>query len=237
MDEIQLRAGQRLGELRGMFEEMVELGRMRSDFALRQFVVGQHDMPGRQRAQALAELQSLYFSMSDVYDDLECSQMELEDALEDAERTNEERARRYIEISINRLRRKILNLTIHLSQRLKEVDCLLELLKNMPRYTAEQLEQEEREYWLRRLTRQAFLAMIDPGGNKDALLQMATRPGKVKPVLPFNPADAYKSMGLDDDEIRAFLLQSGIALNDGKTAGAGRGRGKRGRAIETTTSG
>lgn len=200
----------RLRKLEGMIGEMFELGRMRSDFALTHFVVGQHDTPGKQRAQALAELQALYFSMADVYDDLELTRIELDELIKSQSRTPREK------LEIKKKTRKILGLEMHLAQRVKEIDCLLKILDVLPRYTADQLEAEEPAYWAMRLSRQAFMAPRDPGGNLDAVLQIVTIPGEKKPIVPIGPEQLLKGLGLDIKDIAHGLRKAGLITEDGE---------------------
>lgn len=195
---------ERMAQLRGMFDEMMEAGRMRSDFALRHFVVGAHDTPGRQRSQALAELQAMYFSLADVWDDMRLAQIDLGEMGE----PENERGR----IEYERTARKILALQINLMQRIKEVDCLLELLQGMKRYTAQELEAEEPLYWAARLARQAFMAQRDAGGNIDAMLQMATIPGELKPAVPLSAVDFLKGIGFSAEQIAKGLADAGIEV-------------------------
>ncbi|HUI88725.1 MAG TPA: hypothetical protein VLX61_08345, partial [Anaerolineales bacterium] len=179
-------------KLQKLLPEMIELGRMRSDFALEHFVVGMHDMPGRQRAQALAELQAMYFSLGELYDDIRLTELDLK---ENDRKTERQR------IQAEGLERKLLSLSINLRQRIKEVDCLIKLLGKMPEYTAEQLENEEKIYWATRLTRQAYLMPRDAGGNLDALLQFITEAGKDKPVVPVGPHQFLLGLGLDAEAV------------------------------------
>lgn len=206
MNDVTVLANDRINKLKSMLGEMVELGRMRSDYALEHFVVGQHDVPGRQRAQALAELQAMYFSLADVYDDMELAKLDLEEVKGDNQRA---------QIQRRQLERKIAGIQIHLIQRVKEIDCLLKLLEQMPRYTAEQLEAEEPIYWAARLSRQAFIAPRDPGGNLDAILQMVTIPGLKKPTTPVSPDVFLNGLGLDLKEIAAGLLHSKLITEQG----------------------
>ncbi len=192
---------QRTDKLRELLPEMVELGRMRSDFALDHFVVGQHDMPGRQRAQALVELQSMYFGLGEVYDDLRLAQLDLEEKPRETPRQK---------IAAEGLERRILQLSINIYQRIKEIDHLIELLGKMPKYTAEQLEKEEAVYWATRLPRQAYLMPRDPGGNLDALLQYITKPGEDKPVLPAGPHTFLLGLGIDAKVLAERLKEVGI---------------------------
>jgi hypothetical protein len=84
----------------------------------------------------------------------------------------------------------------------------------MPKYTAEELEAEEPTYWAARLTRQAFMAQRDPGGNIDAILQMATIPGMMKPITPLSP-DAYlKGIGIPVAQIAIGLRHAKLISED-----------------------
>ncbi len=201
---IQLDVESRAERLRTLLPDMLELGRMRSDFALTHFVVGQHDTPGRQRAQALVELQSLYFSMGEVYDELKLAQLDLEGLQAKWVKTKRDR------ILIAGLERKIMAIGMNIFQRVKEIDCLLELLSKIPSYTAERLEKEEAAYWAVRLTRQAYLAPRDPGGNLDALVQYITEPGKLKPAVPVGPHEFLAGLGLDLRQVTDGLVKAGI---------------------------
>ena len=205
-------AHSRIEQLENMMNEMNELGRMRSDFALIHFVVGQHDTPGKQRAQAVMELQAMYFALADVYDDMQTAQLDLTD-MDIRETTVKADARSRIER--RKLLRKIQSMEMHITQRVKEIDCLLDLLDKLPKYTAKELEEEEPVYWAARLTRQAFLAGRDPGGNLDALLQFATVPGELKPITPVSPEGYLKSLGLEIEKIAAGLQYAGILTEEG----------------------
>jgi hypothetical protein len=206
MSDIQTQAETRIHQLEGMLGEMNELGRMRSDFVLEHFVAGQHDTPGRQRAQVLAELQSLYFAMADLYDDMQIAQIDLTEIEGDDPRE---------QIQRRKLERGIAGMAITLNQRVKEIDHLLEILTKLPRYTADELEKEEPIYWAARLSRQAYLAPRDPGGNLDAILQMATTPGLKKPTTPISPDRFLLGLGLDVQDVAAGLVAAGLLTEAG----------------------
>lgn len=191
-----------------MLGEMVEAGRMRTDFALRHFVIGAHDTPGRQRAQALNELQVLYFSLADVYDEIELAE------LERAEILRRWRINTRARMEVKKLERTILQGSIHIFQRMKEVDTLLKVLQALPKYTAEELEAEEPLYWSHRLARQAFMAQRDPGGNLDAMLQILTTPGHTKPSVPIGPTDFLMGAGIKPEVIAAGLVNAGIITKE-----------------------
>ncbi len=208
MNDLILQAAEdRQETLRELLPEMMELGRMRSDFALEHFVVGQHDLPGRQRAQALVELQAMYFSLGEVYDDMRLTKLDLDENKRETERDR---------IKAEGLERKLLSISMSLRQRIKEIDYLIELLKKMPKYTADELEQEEPKYWAARLARQAFLAPRDPGGNLDAVLQLVTVPGEDKPILPAGPHEFMLGMGLEVGAVAKGLEKLGLITAEGR---------------------
>lgn len=177
MDEKQ-KLGNTIVTLRQLLDEMQGLSQPRSNFALTHFVVGQHDLPGRQYQQALLELQAMLFAMGDMYDDLEVAQLDLADLHADELMPL---ARK--EIAMRRANRKMEEMKINIAGRLREAEFLVALLNSMPKYTLEDLEKEEAEYWNRRLSRQHFMALTGDPGNVDAMIQMFTRPGEAKPLI------------------------------------------------------
>lgn len=169
-------------ELEGALEEMDQFSQPRSDFALRHFVVAQHDLPARQRKQALDDLQALLYAIYDMRDKVELAEIDLSEREEEmAQATG--RARRRLEIETRRLRREIWQLGLQMRGRESEARTLLGILRSMPRVTREEFEAQEGEYWRRRLTRQLYEHQMGGGGNLAAMLQVLTEPGQVTPLL------------------------------------------------------
>jgi hypothetical protein len=194
-------------QLHELIDEMKALSQPRSNFALKHFVVGQHDLPARQRQQVILELQSMMFELANQYDEICLARLDIEE-FEEALEKAEGRSRQRIQIQIDQKRRFIDGVEIGLTGRLRECDYLYAMLQHMPKVTAEQLEAEEDSYWAMRLSRQFLLAGRDPGGNLTAVLQMLTQPGKPRPELGAEFADALKVLGLSENAIKL--------LNEGK---------------------
>jgi hypothetical protein len=188
-------------QLHELIDEMKELSQPRSDFALKHFVVGQHDLPARQRQQAILELQSMMFELANQYDEICLARLDIEEFEEALDKT-EGRQKQRIQIQIDQKRRFIEGVEIGLTGRLRECDYLYAMLQHMPKVTAEQLEVEEEAYWAMRLSRQLLLAGRDPGGNLTAILQMLTDPGKPRPELAAEFVDALKLLGLSEGSIK-----------------------------------
>jgi Tfp pilus assembly protein PilN len=163
-------------------QEIEEFAQPRSDFALAHFVIAQHDLPARQRKQILDELQVLLYAIYDLRDKRELAEIELEE-LEAAQPENDFEYRRN-EVRRRQLRREIWNIDFALRGREREAMTLLRLLEQMPKFTREEFEAQEAEYWKRRLTRQWQELQLGGGGNLSSLLSLMTVPGHEMPLLP-----------------------------------------------------
>jgi small-conductance mechanosensitive channel len=192
----------RQNQLRELLAEMRELNQPRSNFALRHFVVGQHDMPARQRQQVIIELQALMFELANQSDEIRLSELDIQDLNKELEQATEENQKERIRIRIGQKQRAIESQSLFLTGRLRECDTLYAMLKEMPKVTAEQFEAEEEAYWSARLSRQYILGQRDVGGNLTAVLQMLTEPGTPRPELEARLHNVMQVLGLSDDAIK-----------------------------------
>lgn len=175
--------GNYIATLSDLLAEMKTLSQPRSKFALQHFVVGQHDLPGRQYQQVILELQALFFAMGDLYDQYEEAQIDVDEAEYALDNLSEGFERRRKQVEYRRALRRMEELKITIAGRMREAEFLLGLINSMPRYSLEQLEKEEAVYWQLRLSRQHMLARMGDPGNLDAVIQMFTDPGKQKPQI------------------------------------------------------
>lgn len=171
-----------IGTVAGLLSEMQELGQPRTDFVLKHFVVGTHDRPARQRKQILDELQAMMFSLADMVDSVRLAELDIQE-MEAQEPANDFVAKRQ-QISIGQKRRQIQAVSLQVNGRLAECRTLLAILAKMPKYTREEMEAEEAEYWTARLSRQFLIGQKDVGGNLTAIVDMLTEPGTDKPAIP-----------------------------------------------------
>jgi hypothetical protein len=162
-------------------QEIEEFAQPRSDFALAHFVIAQHDLPARQRKQALDELQVLLYAIYDLRDKRELAEIELEELNASQPANNFERRRN--EVRKRQLQREIWNIDFALRGREREAVTLLRLLEQIPKCTREEFEAQEAEYWRRRLTRQWQELQLGGGGNLSSLLGAMTMPGRAMPLL------------------------------------------------------
>lgn len=191
MNELIVSAKKKIDKVEELFDEIRELQQNRSNFALEKFVVGQHDKPARQRKQVLDELLVLLDGLNQCVVDYEMTQIDIEEL---QEKVSDKFERRRNEIKLREKQRAIKFIELRIIGLVRECNFLLAMLERMPKYTREQFEKEEAEYWESRLSRQAWLTDRFGGnfGNVDAILQLYSSPGMPKPSLPVNTSDYIK---------------------------------------------
>ncbi len=179
----------RITQLQASFEQVAQ---PRTDYMLKHFVVGSHDLPGQQFKQVLMELRTRMFSLADLKDDVALLEVEIEEFEQVAE-ISPKRA----EIEIRRKKRRIADLTYQITGLISECETLLAIYEKMPKFTAEEIEQQELEYWSRRLSRQHTALRLGDPGNLAAILQMFTEPGKEAPMIAdlSYPLQAFGALG------------------------------------------
>lgn len=133
-----------------------EIQKPRSKFQLQNFVVNQHDTDEMRYVQTVQEIQHLYYTIR--LTTLELKKMEIEvERLRSSGDEIEELEAQMKELNLEQAR--IVGIGAF-----RELDNLLEIFNSFPiKYTREQIEQAQPEYWNKRLTRQSDLEMI--GGS------------------------------------------------------------------------
>jgi len=145
-------------------------------------VAGQHDLPGRQRAQVLTELQNKLFAIKRANIERERILLRIDKAKKCMELGGAHNQREAA-LDIEQAELDFEELNLARLGAAREANTLLSIFSTMPAYTREQLEAEEAAYWSRRLTRQYIIGGRDIGGNLDAVLQVLTEPGTAKPQV------------------------------------------------------
>lgn len=165
----------------------LEIQQPRSNFALDHFVKKLHDLPERQYEQIVEELRRAYGMIRGLLLDQERLQIEKANLIKKAINTQD----RLDEIEAEQKDIALDDVEASLTGKLREFDCLYKLWEEMPKYTREDIEKAEPEYWRLRLTRQAgeervSLALGVGRGNLDALWQagMLTAPRMDMNTLP-----------------------------------------------------
>jgi hypothetical protein len=135
-----------------------EVQQSRSAFQIEKFVVGQHDTPEMQYYQCVLEIQSLYYTIKEVILEMEIAELEITKL-----RTSQD--------PIDELKAQIKELGLEKTKvvgvgAFRELEILLSILNNYPRYSREDIEIAQPTYWNNRLERQATAQAI--GGSQHA---------------------------------------------------------------------
>jgi hypothetical protein len=140
-----------LSEITSLFtpeivELFAEISQSRSDYQIEKFVVNQHDTDEMRYVQTLLEIQSIYYTVKHL--DLEAKKDKIK--LERLRATGDEiDALEAEQLEIGMERGSIVALGTY-----RELETLLKILAQFPRYTRAQIEANQAEYWHKRMNRQ-----------------------------------------------------------------------------------
>jgi hypothetical protein len=201
MSDIIVQIDERTNKLQSLLNEMRELAQPRSNFALRHFVVAQHDTPARQRQQVLLELQGLMFELADRKDEIVLLELDIEELNERLEAETNPRQQTRLLIEQAGKRRRVESLQMLLDGRLRECDTLYAMLDEIPKVDNAELERQEADYWSKRLTRQYMIGQRDVGGNLNSMMGILTELGKPRPELA-GEDHAFGLIGLSEDAVK-----------------------------------
>jgi hypothetical protein len=162
---------------------MAEVQQSRSNFQIEKFVVNQHDTEEMRYFQTLLELQSLYYTIKVVSLEMQKSEIEIQRLRATGDPIDEIDAQ-IKEVGLEQTR------LIGIGS-FRELDTLIEIYNSFPtKYTRDEIEKAQEQYWSLRLRRQSVLESI--GGSQaqashlDALRQMGalevTAEGMLKSV-------------------------------------------------------
>jgi hypothetical protein len=139
-----------------------EVHQPRSTFQLERFVIGQHDTDEMQYVQCVTEIQALYYTIKEVSLSLQITEIEITRLRATGDEIDELNAQ-IKELGIEQTR--VVGVGAF-----RELKVLLDLLKNFPAYTREEIEEGQLEYWTKRLNRQE---RVSP--NQQAIEQAKTK--------------------------------------------------------------
>jgi hypothetical protein len=155
-----------------------EVTQSRSRYQIDKFVVNQHDTDEMKYLQILLELQGLYYSTKDRMLEMEKGRIKIKRLRATGDEIDELEAQQ-IELALEQS-------SLHSISVYREMKHLLEILERFPRYTREQIEENQSEYWHKRMHRQAEIDMLagNPAlaGHVTSLIQM----GEIKYIAPEN---------------------------------------------------
>lgn len=152
---------------------MAEIQQSRSNFQIEKFVINQHDTDEMRYQQTVIEIQSLYYTIKTVSLELKKTQIEI-DRLR---ATNDE---------IDELNAQIKELGLEQTRLIgigafRELDCLLKIYNSfLIKFTREQIENRQLDYWNKRLEKQSLLEAIGGSQNQASNLNSLHQIGAIE---------------------------------------------------------
>lgn len=159
-----------------------EVNQPRSQFQLENFVLKQHDTPEMQYVQCVTELEQLYYTVRNVSLKLKKEEIEIKRLRETGDEIDEIEAQ-LKELGIEQTR--VVGVGTF-----REIKILLDLLKTFPRYTREEIEKAQPDYWTKRLTRQYDLQIATKDANAASHLNSLIQSG----VIEYSPSEVTKEI-------------------------------------------
>lgn len=136
---------------------MSEIQQSRSDFQIEKFVIGQHDTEEMRYVQTIIELQHLYYTVKEITLKMKKTEIEIQRLRSTGDEIDE------IDAQIKELGLEHTRL-IGVGT-FREIEKLLQIYNSFPtKYTRQEIEQGQIEYWSKRLNRQATMEAI--GGSQ-----------------------------------------------------------------------
>jgi polyribonucleotide nucleotidyltransferase len=162
---------------------MAEIQQSRSNFQLEKFVVNQHETPEMQYLQTLIELQRLYYTIRSVSLEMKKAEIEISRKRATGDEVDEIEAQMK---ELNLEQTRVVGIGAF-----RELEKLLSIYDSFEhKYTREEIEAAQPEYWNKRLNRQATLEAIGgsqaQAGHLDSLRQIGaleiSPEGGIRPV-------------------------------------------------------
>ena len=140
-----------LSEITSLFtpdivELFAEISQSRSDYQLEKFVVNQHDTDEMRYVQTLLEVQQIYYTVKHLSLETKKNQIKIDRLKATGDEIDAIDAEQ-IELGMEQTQLAALGT-------LRELETLLKILEQFPRYTRTQIEAGQTDYWRKRMNRQ-----------------------------------------------------------------------------------
>lgn len=151
-----------------------EITQSRSDYQLEKFVVNQHDTDEMRYVQIIIEIQSIYYGVKNLILEMEKNKIKIKRL----RLTNDE----IDELEAQQIELNVEQNTLNVISTFRELKKLLELLNDFPRYTRKQIEDNQKEYWHKRMHRQVETEQVSGRPSLAAHLTSLIQMGELEYV-------------------------------------------------------
>lgn len=138
--------------MRDIAKIAAEVDQSRSRYQIERFVVGQHHTPEMQYVQLVRELNVAVRS-------LETTELKIEMAMAEADELRET-GKRSDEIAAVLKERSVEEMRLGLESTKREIAIMEDMLQHYPRYTRQEIEDKQEQYWQERLVRVAKMQAL-----------------------------------------------------------------------------
>ena len=153
---------------------LTEVQMPRTRYQLERFVIGAHDTPEMQFVQVCREIEALYYTIKEVSLQIRKTEYEIQDLRDKGDRIS------LVEADIKELGLERTRLVAIGACR--EYDTLVAMYDEMPKFTRDQIDASQPDYWQARLERQANLQLMSGAANW-AHLEALDQVGVLKPMI------------------------------------------------------
>lgn len=149
---------------------MAEIQQPRSPFQLEKFVINQHSTPEMQYSQCVTEIQALYYTIKTVTLDMKIQEIKIKRLLETGDEIDALEAQK-LELGLEQTRLVGIGA-------FRELETLLDIFESFPKkYTRQEIDEAQPEYWSNKLHRQAVLQELGGSQAGAAHLEALTQIG------------------------------------------------------------
>lgn len=155
-----------------IFEALIDIQKPRTEFQLKNFVVGQHDTEEQQYKQCLMEIQALIHTIKVTAIEIKKNEIKIKKLRATKDEIDELDAQ-ILELNLDQSRLALVG-----AQR--ELSDLVAIWESFPhKFTYEEIEESQPEYWYKRLTRQSTLETIGGSQAQSAHLEALRQIGVI----------------------------------------------------------
>jgi adenylate kinase len=163
-----------------------EISQSRSNYQIEKFVVNQHDTDEMRYVQTILEIQSIYYSVKHSILEMQKNEIKIKRLKSTKDEIDTLEAQQ-IELGMEQSRLAAIGT-------FRELKALLDILNTFPRYSRQQIEEGQKEYWHKRMHRQVETDQIGGGPSIAAHLNSLIQMGELQYVTKEDYKELEKTL-------------------------------------------
>jgi hypothetical protein len=163
-----------------------EISQSRSNYQIEKFVVNQHDTDEMRYVQTILEIQSIYYSVKHSILEMQKNEIKIKRLKSTKDEIDTLEAQQ-IELGMEQSRLAAIGT-------FRELKALLDILNTFPRYSRQQIEEGQKEYWHKRMHRQVETDQVGGGPSIAAHLNSLIQMGELQYVTKEDYKELEKTL-------------------------------------------